>query len=111
MLTDDVMRCMDAIDDELLVRARDAIARRTLPAKPPERTWGGPGNGSPCPVCGHPLDVAEMVFDLEFADLPSAGSVFQQIHVRCFKAWELERGASQPRRARAGELDTGDLRE
>jgi len=78
-------------------RAREAILARRIPHRPPDRMWGGPGNGAECAVCGESLAHAEVGFDLEFADDPTVAKVKQNyhLHVRCFAAWELERESTE----------------
>jgi len=89
--------------DGLTSRARNAVHSQALPARLPDHTWGGPGNGSRCPICGEALESQGMVFELEFAG-PSGGvPEYRQMHVICFKAWELEIGSSQPGMAPAAD--------
>jgi hypothetical protein len=77
-------------EQDLRAQARKAICSKALPRREPDHTFGGPGNGGPCPVCGAPLGTADMVFDLEF-DIAGGRTVDCQVHVRCFAAWEYER--------------------
>jgi len=77
---------------ELRLLARDAMRRQLIPTVRPERTWGGPGSGDTCKICKQALRTDEMVFDVEIADDGSThGALNFQLHVRCLKAWELER--------------------
>lgn len=86
------MRGMDTCDDRELRRsARDAIKQRLLPGIAPTHTWGGPGNGSRCPVCGNTLAPDGMAFDLEFASSADTRPLSYQLHVKCLQAWERER--------------------
>ncbi len=79
-------------DQSLRLRARDAMQRKTLPARSPDNTWGGPGNGGMCPICQIVLASSDMVFDLEFsAETGQRGPTNIQVHARCFRAWEAER--------------------
>ena len=80
--------------DEAILRekAREAIRTRKLPSRPPDRTWGGPGVGAECTVCGKPVTKDEMEFEIQFAhDGSSPGLDEFHIHIRCFAAWEFER--------------------
>lgn len=77
-------------EQDLRLKARNAICSNALPRRRPDHTFGGPGNGGPCPVCGVTLANNDMVFDLEF-DVAGGRMVNCQVHVRCFAAWELER--------------------
>jgi hypothetical protein len=80
--------------DEFTLRRRacEAMQAGRLPNRPPDRMWGGPGNGGTCVVCGEVLERTGMAFDLEFGvegALPP--HVNYHLHVRCFAAWEFER--------------------
>src|SRR5882672_8613790 len=80
--------------DEKTLRtlAHDAIRAGRLPARRPERTWGGKGGGAPCAVCDLPVGPADVEFELEFAEEPGFGPAFScRVHARCFAAWEFER--------------------
>jgi hypothetical protein len=80
--------------DEPILRekARAAIQSGKLPARPPDRTWGGPGVGVSCQVCGVPIVPDEMEFQIEFArDGDNPGLDIFHVHIRCFAAWEFER--------------------
>jgi hypothetical protein len=83
--------------DEALRReqARAAIQSGKLPARSPDRTWGGPGVGAECSVCTRPVTKAELEFEIQFArngDNPGLDKF--HVHVRCFAFWELERTQS-----------------
>ena len=80
--------------DEPLLRqkARAAIQNGKLPARRPDRTWGGPGVGADCAVCGLPVTRDEMELEIQFAhDGDAPGLDKYHDHVRCFAAWEFER--------------------
>jgi hypothetical protein len=71
--------------------ARAALLAGKLPTRPAERTWGGPGIGSLCGVCGAKIPGDELELEIE---IPGDGAlpyveVFH-LHVRCFAAWEFE---------------------
>jgi hypothetical protein len=79
--------------DEMILRkkASDVIRSGKLPARRPDRTWGGPGVGAPCSVCQLPVTKAELEFELEFArDEDNPGLDKFHVHIRCFAAWEFE---------------------
>jgi hypothetical protein len=79
-------------DQDLRVQARQAIRKQLLPSRAPDSTFGGPGAGGRCPVCGTALRPEDMVFDLEYTDEGRrAATINFQLHVRCFAAWECER--------------------
>ena len=81
--------------DEPLLRekAREAIRAGKLPSRVPDRTLGGPGLGEPCTICSEPIKRDQMEFEIDFAhDGATPGVDRLHVHVRCFAAWELERG-------------------
>jgi hypothetical protein len=80
--------------DEVILRAkaRQVVMDGKLPARRPDRTWGGPGVGAPCTVCEKPVGKEEMEFEIEFAhDGAVPGLDKFHVHIRCFAMWELER--------------------
>jgi len=83
--------------DEHVLRqiARKVVQNGKLPCRRPDRTWGGPGVGAPCAVCGVPVGRDEMEFEIQFAhDGDNPGLDKFHVHIRCFAAWEFERGGS-----------------
>ena len=79
--------------------ARAAIRRGKLPARAPDRTWGGRGVGAPCSVCELLVSTDQAEIEIEFAHDGSApGLEKHHVHPRCFAAWDLERtgGTWQP---------------
>ena len=81
--------------DEPILReqARAVIKSGKLPARAPDRTWGGPGVGAECQVCGKPVAKTELEFEIQFAhDGSNPGLDKFHVHIRCFAAWEFERG-------------------
>jgi hypothetical protein len=84
--------------DEPILRekARAAVRSGKLPATRPDRTWGGPGVGAICAVCERPVTKDELEFEIQFAhDGENPGLDKYHVHIRCFAAWELERGKAQ----------------
>ena len=80
--------------DEAILRekARAVIRNGKLPARRPDRTWGGPGVGALCSVCELPVKKDELEFEIQFAhDGDNPGLDKFHVHIRCFAAWELER--------------------
>lgn len=80
--------------DEIALRekARAAVQQRKLPARSPDRTWGGPGVGARCAVCELPVTKDEKELEIQFArdgDSPELDRF--HMHIRCFAAWEFER--------------------
>ena len=86
--------------DEPLLReqARTAVQNGKIPARSPDRTWGGPGLGNECAVCQRPVTKEEMELEIEFATPTGGGPELAQfhLHVRCFAAWEFERKKAGP---------------
>lgn len=85
--------------DETVLRtqAREAIRTGRLPSRRPDRTWGGPGVGMVCAVCGEAVTKAQMEMQVEFRhDGSNPGLDIFHIHVRCFAAWEFERRQDGP---------------
>jgi len=48
-------------------KARAVVESGKLPARRPDRTWGGPGVGAECAVCGVPVAKDQMEFEIQFA--------------------------------------------
>ena len=87
------------VPDESLLRekARAAVQNGKLPARRPDRTWGGPGVGAECAVCNLPVAKNQMEFEIQFArDGDNPGLDKFHVHVRCFAAWEFERTKVSP---------------
>jgi hypothetical protein len=79
-------------ENALREKVRSIIREGKLPSRAPDRTWGGPGVGAECAVCGLPVRRDELEFEVEFAhDGRDPGLAKYHMHVRCFAAWELER--------------------
>jgi hypothetical protein len=84
--------------DEARLReqAKAAIRSGKLPARAPDRTWGGPGVGAECSVCGKPVSKEELEFEIQFArDGDNPGLDKFHVHIRCFAAWEFERSKAE----------------
>ena len=80
--------------DEAILRqqAKAALEAGKMPSRSPDRTWGGPGVGAPCSVCGKPVRADELEFEIQFArDGDNPGLDKFHVHLRCFAAWEFER--------------------
>ena len=80
-------------EQELRRKARAALDQGLIPRDRPRGLWGGNGAGVPCPVCGIPVDAAEMELEVEFeiAEVNSRGVREFHLHLPCFAAWEIER--------------------
>ena len=75
--------------------ARAAIQNGKLPSRTPDRTWGGPGVGAECSVCGRPVTKGELEFEIQFEQDGGGGLDKYHVHIRCFAAWEFERAKAQ----------------
>ena len=72
-------------------KAREAIEKGKLPGMVPRLTWGGPGRGTVCAVCGEPVKRGEMELEVEYRrDGRTSDLDPYFFHVRCFTAWECE---------------------
>jgi len=71
-------------------KAREAIQSGKLPAMKPSRTWGGPGSGTECSVCGEPVKPDQMELEIEYCNGGTPDLDHYHLHVRCFAAWECE---------------------
>ena len=79
--------------DEARLRelARAAIRNGSVPIRPADRTWGGPGLGKACTICQQPVSKDEVEFEIEFTQEGDNPNVTLHLHIRCFAAWEFER--------------------
>lgn len=80
-------------NDECALRekAREAIRRGRLPKGKPDRTYGGPGSGMACVVCGVVVTRDDVELEIEFGRHGAMpGSDCYHVHPRCFIAWEFE---------------------
>lgn len=96
------------MNDEIMLRqkVREAIQAERLPASHPEHTWGGPGSGAECTLCGAVIGPDALELELEFGrgnGGPGAGSY--HVHTKCFAIWESERSADQKNAGSNGDTD------
>ena len=70
-------------------KARTAIRAGMLPRDHQVSTWGGPGSGATCAVCGDPVPRDGLGFELEFRDADGRVEV-RHVHIPCFAAWDAE---------------------
>ena len=84
------------MDEETLrAKARAVVQSGKLPARRPDRTWGGPGVGALCSVCVLPVEKDQLEFEVQFAhDGQNPGLDKYHLHIKCFAAWEFERGSA-----------------
>ena len=78
-----------ANEESLVEMAREAIRAGKLPARRPDRTFGGPGSQADCAVCGELISRSQMELELEFKRHgANPGLDSYHVHPRCFAAWE-----------------------
>jgi hypothetical protein len=70
-------------------KARAAIRAGLLPRPHQMSTWGGPGSGTRCAVCGDTVSRDALGLELEFADTDGRLEL-RHVHIPCFAAWDLE---------------------
>jgi hypothetical protein len=81
-----------ADEPTLADKARAAIRNGRLPARAPNRRFGGRGNGVACPVCGEVVTPDLPEIEIEFnRHGPTLGLDRYHLHARCFTVWESER--------------------
>lgn len=80
----------EAINESILrEKAREAIRNGTLPARKPDRTFGGPGSGVRCALCDELIPQSQMELEIEFKRQGvTPGLARYQLHLRCLAAWE-----------------------
>ena len=74
-------------------KALAAVHIGKLPDRPPDRVWGGHGNGTAtCQLCGKPLNTEEITYELEYDEEPGdARPTCYSVHLQCFSAWDARR--------------------
>jgi len=79
--------------DELLLRqkAREAIRSGKLPRRQPDRTFGAPGSGESCALCGEPVAQDQMLIQIEYQRHATSRLTSYHLHLGCHAAWEFER--------------------
>lgn len=86
-----------ADEHTLREKAREAIRSGRLPSRRPDRTFGGPGIGASCAVCGESVTRDQMELEVEFnRHGPTPGLDRCHLHTRCFAAWGAVRDADDP---------------
>jgi hypothetical protein len=76
-------------ESRLRAQVRAAIRGGKLPARSPDRTWGGRGVGAPCSVCDLLITSDELEIEIKFAHDGSApGLETHHVHPWCFAAWK-----------------------
>jgi hypothetical protein len=77
-------------------QAREAIRLGKVPSRQPDRLWGGHGVGAVCTICRSPAagDQIEIAVEFVLAETLSGLDKYH-FHLRCFAAWEFERGQAR----------------
>jgi len=78
-------------------KAREAIQAKTLPARSPDRIWGGIGSGTRCCICGLSIEQEQTELELEFVLEDLSKSRYHIVHLRCFSVFEVERQVLLPK--------------
>ncbi len=74
-------------DDGLREKVRELIRTGRLPARSPERVWGGSGLcGLHCALCGAAIRREEVALELEVRG--AGGVTYPQLHVACLSLFE-----------------------
>ena len=76
-------------DEVLRRKARAAILAGLLPRQQQVSTWGGPGSGASCAVCGDTVPRDGLGFELEFRSADGRLEL-RHAHIACFAAWDFE---------------------
>lgn len=84
-------------EEHLRDLARQAITADKIPRHRPDRLWGGPGIGASCAICAHSVLPDDMEFEVHWVRDRGGGPYLDllHVHVRCFAAWEFERGPAR----------------
>jgi hypothetical protein len=73
------------LENELRLKARALIDEGKLPARSPERTWGGYGTAQSCSLCGQEIGSG----DVEYEVRDNAARDYR-FHFMCHAAWQFE---------------------
>jgi hypothetical protein len=70
-------------------KAAAAVLSGRLPARRPERTWGGLGTGAACAVCDLPVvkSEPEHEFEMQITGGVEHAGLTLHVHIRCFAVW------------------------
>jgi hypothetical protein len=79
-------------EEWLRQKAREALRSGLVPARAPDRTFGGAGSGAACAICGEPVKRHQVGFEVEYRRHGvDPGLDRFELHPKCLKAWEHER--------------------
>jgi len=68
-------------------KARQAVERKRMPNREPDRLGGVAGVGRLCSVCERPVTAEETDLELLFSRDGIPGATVYHVHVRCYSAW------------------------
>jgi hypothetical protein len=75
------------LEHELRAIAREGIANGQLPREPAILLWGGYGSGQLCSLCGRPIQLKEIEYEIP----PGEGEGHMlRFHLVCLSVWHLE---------------------
>ena len=84
-----------AFFERLHRRARELISTGVLPSAAPDKLFGGPGSRSACALCGVPILLTEVEYELEYravdAARDSSSPRLIRFHLPCYAIWAYER--------------------
>ena len=97
--------------DEQILRgkAREVIESGKLPSGRPDRTWGGPGVGAPCAVCGLPVKRDELEFEIRVSIREEGAGVTGEDLLSVLWRSRTTCGAASPRLASDARPQATDL--
>jgi hypothetical protein len=76
-------------DENMLEKVRELLRSGRLPARSPDRVWGGHGSGRErCLICGDMVSPQEIAIEAEFNSADGSSSL--DFHGRCFRVLESE---------------------
>ena len=80
------------MNDEMdAAKIRAMIQAGSLPNRKADATYGGPGCGATCPVCGQVVTAADVEMELEFRDRAGGRVDTYHLHGKCHAYWDFER--------------------
>jgi len=85
---------MSSSDDELGRLAKQRIKAGELPCNASRRMWGSRGTGAPCSLCGRPIRLEDVEYEVEIPEAEvadaEAAQVVLRFHLACHAVWQSE---------------------
>ena len=82
-------------DEDIHEKIRELLRSGGLPARAPDRVWGGLGSGRDrCVVCGSLVSPQEIAIEAEFSSAEGSSSL--EFHESCFRAVESQWSRFKP---------------